>query len=76
LTNQEIEDLKKSEDSLYWKIVHYSEHLQAPAIDAEAARFNQLKLKKKAKVVSLNYKNVFKIAAAIASLYFILFFIL
>jgi hypothetical protein len=36
LTNQEIEDLKKSEDSLILeKIVHYSEHLQAPAIDAE-----------------------------------------
>jgi ferric-dicitrate binding protein FerR (iron transport regulator) len=81
LTNQEIEDLKKSEDSLILeKIVHYSEHLQAPAIDAEAAlaRFNQLKLKKKeTKVVSLNYKNVFKIAAAIAFLltssYFLFF---
>jgi hypothetical protein len=48
LTNQEIEDLKKSEDSLILEKIFHSEHLQAPAIDAEAAlaRFNQLKLKK------------------------------
>jgi hypothetical protein len=44
LTNQEIEDL----NFLIGKISSHSEHLQAPAIDAEAAlaRFNQLKLKK------------------------------
>jgi hypothetical protein len=47
LTNQEIEDLK-NQIFLYWKKSFHSEHLQAPAIDAEAAlaRFNQLKLKK------------------------------
>ena len=73
LSNQEIDELKKSEDALVLeKIAHYSSHLQAPAIDAQAAleRFNQLKLEKKEpKVIPLNYKMFFKIAAAIALLF-------
>ncbi|MFT5251527.1 MAG: transmembrane sensor [Flavobacteriales bacterium] len=72
LTDQEVEDLKKSEDYLTLeKIIHYGGHLQAPSIDAEAAlvRFKQHKLEKKeSKVIVLNYKNFFKIAAAITLL--------
>lgn len=81
LTDQEVEGLKKSEDALtFEKIIHYAGHLQAPSIDAEAALvcFKQPKLKKKeAKVIVLNYKNFFKIAAAITLLltssYFLFF---
>lgn len=73
LTQQEIEDLKKSEDSLVLeKIAHYSKHLQPPVIDAQEAldSFNQKKSeKKRPKVINLNYKNFFKVAAAIALLF-------
>lgn len=73
LSQQEIEGLKKSEDSLVLeKIAHYSKHLQPPVIDAQEAldSFNQKKLeKKRPKVIDLNYKNFFKVAAAIALLF-------
>ena len=81
LSDQEIQDLKKSEDAgLLEKIIHYSSHLQVPAIDAEAAlaQFKQRKLEKKqSKVIPLNYKTLFKVAAAIVVLltssYFLFF---
>ena len=81
LSDKEIQDLKKSEDSpLLEKIVHYAAHLQAPSIDSEAAlaRFKQRTLQKKeSKVISLNFKNLFKIAAAmlvlLTSSYFLFF---
>lgn len=81
LTTQEIEDLKKSDDfAILEKIAHYALQLQVPPIDAEAAllRFKQIKLeKKKPKVVFLNRRNFFKVAAAIAivftSSYFLFF---
>lgn len=81
LSDKEIQDLKQSEDDIVLeKIMYYSAQLQAPTIDAEAvlAQFKQRKLEKKeSKVIPLNYKAFFKVAAAIAvvltSSYFLFF---
>jgi ferric-dicitrate binding protein FerR (iron transport regulator) len=73
LSDQEIQDLKKSEDLLVIeKIMHYSSQLEAPSIDAEEALIHLKQRsfnKKESKVVTMNYKNLFKIAAAIALLF-------
>ena len=81
LSDEEIQDLKKSEDdALLEKIIHYSAHLQVPAIDVEVAlaQFKQRNLEKKeSKVVPLKYKTLFKVAAAVVVLltssYFLFF---
>jgi ferric-dicitrate binding protein FerR (iron transport regulator) len=81
LSDQEIQDLKKSEDlQLLDKIMHYSSQLEVPSIDAAAALINlkQRNLsKKETKVVTMNYRNLLKYAAAVAILlsssYFLFF---
>ncbi|WP_417786387.1 FecR family protein [Tenacibaculum sp.] len=62
------------------KIAHYSSHIETPKVDIEKA-FKEFELKKattkKSKVVTLNYKNFYKYAAAVivllVSSYFLLF---
>jgi ferric-dicitrate binding protein FerR (iron transport regulator) len=70
LSDKEVQDLKQSEDDIVLeKIMHYSAQLQAPTVDAEAvlAQLKERKLEKKdSKVIPLNYKAFFKVAAAIA----------
>ncbi|HJS01615.1 MAG TPA: FecR family protein [Flavobacterium sp.] len=81
LSAKEIEDLKQSEDfNTIERIAHYSAHLDTPQIDAKQA-LASLKsrnlTKQEPKVRSLNFKAVFKVAAAIAILltssYFLFF---
>jgi hypothetical protein len=59
LSNQEIDDLKKSEDALVLENCIIP-HLQAPAIDAQK-RFKSvltnLSSRKEPKVIPLNYKS-------------------
>lgn len=81
LSSQEIEDLKKSEDSqTLEKIAHYASHLEAPKVDAQAAleAFKTRNLsKKKPKVKILNLKAFYRIAAIfvvlLTSAYFLYF---
>ena len=70
LSIQEIEDLKKSEGfETIEKIAHYASHMQAPEVNAQEAlnAFKRRNLtKKETKVIPLNFKSFFKVAAAIA----------
>lgn len=79
LSNQEIEDLKKSEDfETLEKIAHYATHLQKPTIDAAQAltEFKARKKEKKAvKVKHLNLTMFYKIAAALLVLITTAYFI-
>ncbi|RAJ13495.1 FecR family protein [Olleya aquimaris] len=69
LSQQDIKDLKQSEDlDTLEKIKHYSSQLTAPKIDAHQAlnAFKQQnKTKPESKVISLNFKTVFKVAAMV-----------
>ncbi|UQD57134.1 FecR family protein [Flavobacterium sp. K5-23] len=72
LSNQEIEDLKKSEGSdTLEKIAHYSSLLETPKVDAQKA-LDQFKArdksKKETKVRTLNFKPYYRIAAALVVL--------
>jgi hypothetical protein len=62
MVDQSIEDLKSGDLHIGKKIVHYSEHLQAPAIDAEGfGSIQSIETKEKeTKVVSFNYKMYLK----------------
>ncbi|WP_411768587.1 FecR family protein [Winogradskyella sp. A3E31] len=82
LSEQEINDLKQSEDiSTLDKIAHYSQQLQAPRIDVERA-LNEFKAKhatekKETKVIPLNFKSFLRVAAilivALGASYFAFF---
>lgn len=81
LSNQEIEDLKKSEGfETLEKIAHYTSHLETPKVDAQAAlkAFKTRSLsKKETKIRTLKFTTFFKVAAALmvllTSSYFLFF---
>ncbi len=67
LSNQELEDLKQTENlDVLEKIKHYSAQMEAPKVDAQKAlaAFKQKQhTKSTPKVISLNFKTFFKVAA-------------
>jgi transmembrane sensor len=72
LSNQEIEDLKKSEGfEVLEKIAHYSSNLEAPKVGAQAA-LDQFKArnksKKETKVRTLDFKTFYRAAAVLVVL--------
>lgn len=70
LSNQEIKDLKQSQnlDTLE-KIAHYASHLEAPTVDAQAALAQfKTREKSKTKVRTLNFKTLYSVAAVITVL--------
>jgi len=81
-SDEELMHLKESKDfNTVEKIAHYSSQIETPKVDIEKA-LADLKLKtkntsKKGKVISFNYKKLYKYAAAIVVLlttsYFLLF---
>jgi transmembrane sensor len=81
-SDEELARLKENKDfTTLEKIAHYSSQIEAPKVDVEKA-LADLKLKtkntaKKGKVVSFNFKKLYKYAAAIVVLlttsYFLLF---
>lgn len=81
LSKQELEKLKQTEDlKTLEKIKHYSAQMQAPQVDAKQAlkAFKQKQLSRhETKVVSLNIKALFKVAAMLVVMlgasYFIFF---
>tara|TARA_R110001583_G_scaffold28231_2_gene100437 strand:+ start:1937 stop:2851 length:915 start_codon:yes stop_codon:yes gene_type:complete len=81
LTEQEIKDLKQSENfETLEKIAFYSKQMEAPKVDAEKAlaAFKERKLtKKETKVISLNFKTFLRVAAIfvimLSSSYFLFF---
>ncbi|MFQ3239238.1 MAG: transmembrane sensor [Olleya marilimosa] len=81
LSDQELDDLKKTEDfKTLEKIKHYSSQLEAPKVDAQQAlqQFKQRQLTKtKPKVIALNFKLFLKVAALLVVMlggsYFVFF---
>jgi transmembrane sensor len=79
LSSEEIEDWKQSEDwKTLEKIEHYSSLLETPKVDAQAAMeafYTKDLSEKKPKVISLNFKAFYRIAAVfvvlLTSAYFI-----
>ena len=70
LSEQQIDDAKQSEDfKALEKIAHYSSQMEAPQVDAQKAleAFKSRNLsKKETKVRTLNFKTLYKVAAAVA----------
>ncbi|MFG6686419.1 FecR family protein [Mariniflexile sp. HNIBRBA6329] len=81
LSEQDIKDLKQSEDiKILEKIAFYAKQMEAPKVDAEKAlaAFKERKLtKNEPKVIPLNFKTFLKIAAVLVvmltSSYFLFF---
>ena len=82
ISNEELMRLKETEDfKTFEKIAHYSSNINTPKVNVAEA-YNQFKIKqknvvKKGKVISINFKGLYKYAAVIAVLlitsYFLLF---